>query len=264
MKSGYEVKYHHHEQGIDQHEIEIRSLNAVPAADYCIYFKQLARETACCNELQVTFMPKPFANTPGNGMHIHLALYQQGRNMFVDENEEYNLSQTARYFIGGILDHVQAIAGIGNPTVNSYKRLTPDYEAPVYITWAARNRSSLIRIPAKKNVDVEVRNPDPAANPYLLLAVIIRSGLEGIKKKIQHRSVEKNLYQMEEEGKKRSLSKLPGNLMDALEELENDDLVRETLGEEALSLFMEKKRKNGVDITRKSPISNTLFIFTVK
>ena len=131
-------------------------------------------------------MPKPLSEEAGNGMHAHITLFKKGKNMFLDVNNPYFLSQTALYFIGGILDHSRAIAAIANPTLNSYKRLIPHFEAPIYIAWDRYNRSSLIRIPARKNADIEVRNADPAANPYLLFAALIYAGLDGIKKKISN------------------------------------------------------------------------------
>jgi len=191
---GYPLKYHHHELGLYQHEVEIKELPAIDAADYCIFFKFLAREVAKLFDILVTFMPKPFSNDAGSGLHSHIRFYKQGKNMFQDNSDEYRLSQTARYFIGGILEHARGMAAIANPTLNSYKRLIPNFEAPVYIAWAQYNRSSLIRIPARKNVDIEIRNPDPAANPYLLYAAIIHAGLDGIKRKIEYDPIPKNIY----------------------------------------------------------------------
>lgn len=244
LESGYNVKYHHHETGKCQHEIEIKELDAVDAADFCIYFKYLAREIASRNDLQITFMPKPFPQEAGNGMHAHISLYLMGKNMFLDENDKNNLSQTARYFIGGILEHSRSIAAISNPTVNSYKRLIPNFEAPVHIAWAQHNRSSLIRIAAKKNIDVEIRNADPSTNPYLFFAAIIHAGIDGIKRKIEYEPVEKDIYKMtEEELKIYGIKKLPANLFEALEEFENDDFLKQAIGKEASELFIEKKKE---------------------
>jgi glutamine synthetase len=243
LKSGYNVKYHHHESGKHQHEVEIKALDVVEAADYCIYFKYLAREIASLYELVTTFMPKPFSDDAGSGMHAHVAFYKQEKNMFFDENDPYKISQTARYFIGGILEHAQGMAAIANPTLNSYKRLIPNFEAPIYIAWARHNRSSLVRIPAKKNIDVEIRNGDAAANPYLFFAAVLHAGLDGIKKKIQYEPIEKNIYKMSEESKKLGIKKLPTNLMEALEELEKDEVISRALGKEVVALFIEKKKK---------------------
>jgi len=243
IKSGYRIKYHHHEGGKYQHEVEINAVNVLSAADYCIYFKYLAREIARMYDLLVTFMPKPISNDAGNGMHAHTCFYKNGRNMFMDENDEYRLSQTARYFIGGILEHARGMAAIANPTLNSYKRLIPNFEAPIYIAWAQHNRSTLIRIPARKNVDVEVRNPDPAANSYLLYAAMIYAGLDGIKKKIEFEPIEKNIYQMSEGVKDLGIQKLPTNLNEALEALKSDEVLCKALGEEAIDLFIKYKQK---------------------
>ncbi|MDH7506524.1 MAG: glutamine synthetase beta-grasp domain-containing protein, partial [Candidatus Thermoplasmatota archaeon] len=243
IKSNYNVKYHHHESGKYQHEVEINALDVVDAADYCVYFKYLCREIASLYKLVTTFMPKPLPNDAGSGMHAHVAFYKNKENKFYDEKDPYKLSQTARYFIGGILEHARGMAAIANPTLNSYKRLIPNFQAPIYIAWARYNRSSLIRIAAKNNVDVEIRNADPAANPYLLFAAILYAGLDGIKKKIQFEPIEKNIYKMGEEFKKLRIKKLPTNLLEALEELEKDDVIKKGLGKESVELFIEKKKK---------------------
>ena len=242
-KSGYKIKYHHHEGGKFQHEVEINSVDVLSAADYCIYFKFLAREIARINDLLVTFMPKPVSNDAGNGMHAHTCFYKKGKNMFMDEDDEYRLSQTARYFIGGILEHARGMAAIANPTLNSYKRLIPNFEAPIYIAWARHNRSTLVRIPARKNIDVEIRNPDAAANPYLLYAAMIYAGLDGIKKKIEVDPIEKNIYQMSEQVKDLGIQKLPTNLNEALEALKSDDVLCKSLGHETIDLFIKYKEK---------------------
>jgi len=242
-KSGYNVKYHHHELGLYQHEVEIRSLNALSAADYCIYFKYLSREVAKIYDLLVTFMPKPFSNDAGSGMHAHICFYKNNENMFMDENDEFRLSKTARYFIGGLLEHARGIAAIANPTLNSYKRLIPNFEAPIYVAWAMHNRSSLVRIPARKNVDVELRNPDPAANPYLLYAAMIYAGIDGIKKKIEYDPIPKNIYKMSEHDKNLDLKRLPTNLNEALNELESDELIKKAIGKDAIDLFVKYKGK---------------------
>jgi glutamine synthetase len=244
LNSGYDVKYHHHESGKYQHEVEINELDVVDAADYCIYFKYLAKEIASLYKLVATFMPKPFSFDAGSGLHAHIAFYKKQQNIFYDKNDPYKLSQTARYFIGGILEHARGMAAIANPTLNSYKRLIPNFEAPIYIAWARYNRSSLIRIPAKKNIDVEIRNADPAANPYLFFAAVLYAGLDGIKKKIQYEPTEKNIYKMSEEFKKLKIQKLPTNLSEALEELEKDDVIVRGIGKETVELFIEKKMKD--------------------
>jgi glutamine synthetase len=242
MACGYQVKYHHHETGKSQHEIEIKELEAMNAADFCCFFKYVSRELAIPFNFEITFMPKPFSNEAGSGLHAHIALYKKGKNMFCDDNDEYGLSQMARYFIGGILDHSRGIAAIANPTLNSYKRLIPHYEAPIYIAWAPHNRSSLIRIPAKKNLDVEVRNADPATNPYLFFAALIHAGLDGIKKKTSYDMISKNIYHMsDEEIKQHGIKRLPTNLMEALDEFKRDTVLMEAIGHDGADLFIENK-----------------------
>ncbi len=242
MACGYQVKYHHHESGKSQHEIEISELNATTAADFCCFFKYIARDIATTYNFDITFMPKPFSNEAGSGLHAHIALYDKGKNMFVDENDPFGLNQTARYFIGGILSHSRGIAAIANPTLNSYKRLIPHYEAPIYLAWAPHNRSSLIRIPSKKNVDVEVRNADPATNPYLLFAALTHAGFDGIKKKINYEPITKNIYKMtEEEIKENNIQRLPTNLMEALDEFKQDAVLMDAIGRDGAELFIDTK-----------------------
>ena len=244
LEMNYPVKYHHHECGASQHEVEITGLDAVSAADFCVLFKFLARELASLYGIQVTFMPKPVADEAGNGMHAHMLFEKDGKNAFFDESDSYRLSQTARYFIGGVLDHSAGLAAIANPIVNSYKRLVPNYEAPIYIAWAGHNRTSLIRIAAKKNVDVEVRNADPAANVYLFYAGLLHAGLDGIAKKTSYEPIEKNIYSMsEKEIAAHNIRRMPEDLSHALEALESDDLLMDSLGRDAMSRYIEGKKK---------------------
>jgi glutamine synthetase len=244
IASGYQVKYHHHEKGKYQHEIETKGTDALAAADFCSYLKFVAREIAIQFNFDITFMPKPLSDEAGNGMHAHLTLYKNGKNLFLDPTDEFNLSQTARYFIGGILEHAHGIAALGNPTLNSYKRLIPHFEAPIYIAWAQYNRSSLIRIPARKNVDIEVRNADPAANPYLFFSALIYAGLDGIKKKITYQPIMKNIYKMSDaELKKEGIKRLPTNLMEALEKFQNDKVLINGIGKDAAELYIKHKTK---------------------
>ena len=239
---GYQVKYHHHETGKSQHEVEVKAMDAITAADFCCYFKYLARDIASMFNMEITFMPKPFSQEAGSGMHAHIALYKKGKNMLADENDPMGLSQTAQYFIGGILEHSRGIAALANPTLNSYKRLIPHFEAPIYIAWAPHNRSSLIRIAAKKNVDIEIRNADPAANPYLFFAALIHAGLDGVKKKISYEPILENIYKMtDEEIKKYKIKQLPTNLMEALEELKKDKVLIEAIGRDGAELFIKNK-----------------------
>ncbi len=242
IQSGYQVKYHHHEKGKFQHEIEVKGLEALVAADFCSYFKFVAREIALLYNIEITFMPKPLSEEAGSGMHAHISLYNKRKNIFLDDNNQFRLSQAASNFVGGILEHSRGIAAFANPTLNSYKRLIPNFEAPIYIAWDQYNRSSLIRIPAKKNVDIEVRNADPAANPYLFFAALIYAGLDGIKKKIYYKPVSKNIYQMnDKEIKQHKIKQLPTNLMESLEELQKDKVLIEGIGKDATDLFIGKK-----------------------
>ena len=242
MESGYEIKYHHHEKGIYQHEIEVKELEALDAADFCSYFKFVAREIANSFDINLTFMPKPLTNEAGSGMHVHISLKNKGKNMFLDDNNQYHLSKTALNFIGGVLNHSRSIAAFANSTLNSYKRLIPHFEAPIYIAWDQFNRSSLIRIPAKKNVDIEVRNADPAANPYLFLSALIYAGLDGINKKTLTDPVKRNIYKMtDEEIRESKIKQLPTNLMESLKELQKDKVLLDGIGRDATDLFIEKK-----------------------
>ena len=244
IKSGYPLKYHHHENGKYQHEIEITSLPAVSAADFCIYFKYLARLIAAKNNLLLTFMPKPLPLEAGNGMHAHILLSNKHGNAFFDGTNKNNLSQTARYFIGGILHHSKSITAIANPTVNSYKRLIPHFEAPIYVAWATHNRSSLIRIAAQKNIDIEIRSADPTANPYILYAALIHAGLDGIKHKIECEPIERNIYNMtKQEIAQNKIERLPQSLHEALNELESNSTLIQSIGKELINIYIDKKRQ---------------------
>nr|BAA20530.1 glutamine synthetase [Pyrococcus sp.] len=221
----------HHEVGKAQHEIDFRYDEALRTADNIVSFKHVVKAVAELHGYYATFMPKPIYGFPGNGMHLHISLWKDGENVFIGED---GLSDTALHFIGGILKHAKALAALTNPTVNSYKRLVPGYEAPVYISWGYRNRSALIRVPAFKGsgARIEYRCPDPSANPYLALAGILMVGLDGIKKKVEPDSyVETNVYEMDDAERERlGIDTLPGSLGEALEELKKDKTVREALG----------------------------------
>jgi glutamine synthetase len=244
LKSGFNVKYHHHESGRYQHEIEIKSLAAINAADFCMFFKYLSRNIAALDQLQVSFIPKLFPDEAGNGMHVHIKLMKQGINAFYNAQDPYFLSDTARYFIGGVLHHAKSIAAFAIPTMNSYKRLIPHYEAPLYIAWGRHNRSSLVRIAAKQNTDVEVRNGDPSANPYLYFAALIYAGLDGISRKLQTEPVEQNIYNMSaNELNTLGIHRLPTTLLESLQELEQNKYLRTQLGEELVETYIENKRE---------------------
>jgi glutamine synthetase len=190
-------------------------------------------------------MPKPIMGVNGSGMHVHQSLFKDGKNAFFDGEAANGISQTCYQFIAGLLDHAKAFTAICNPLVNSYKRLVPGYEAPVYMAWSERNRSPLIRIPAKRgnSTRIELRSPDPSCNPYLALAAVLASGLDGIKSKMQAPPpVNRNIYTMSaEERRAEGIESLPGSLADALRELENDDVIREALGPHIFESFLEAK-----------------------
>lgn len=243
LQSGIEVKYHHHENGRYQHEVEVKPLPAVQSADFCMYFKYLSKDIASDSNTKVSFIPKLFADESGNGMHAHLKLVNGKQNMFYDENGQYNLSEMATYFIGGILHHAKSIAAFANPTMNSYKRLIPHFEAPLYIAWGQHNRSSLIRIAAKKNVDIEIRNGDPSANPYLFFAAIIHAGLDGMKHKRYYDPVEQNIYDMSsKELKALSIKRLPATLLESLQELDKNDFLKQAMGKELIETYIASKK----------------------
>ncbi len=254
ISSGLGVKYHHHEGGAWQQEIEINALpDAVRAGDASILFKFLAKITGSKEDLLVTFMPKPLSTDAGNGMHVHMELFKDKKSAFFDENDRYMLSQTARYFIGGIIEHAKGMTAITNPTTNSYKRLIPNFEAPINIAWAIYNRSALIRIPNRagkyNSIDVEARHPDPSANPYLTFAVLIHAGMDGIKKKIDPgEPIEKNIYSMNKRDlKKYHIKRLPRTLHEAIEEFESDEVVQRALGKHASHAFVDIKEEEWND-----------------
>jgi len=244
LKSNIDVKYHHHENGRYQHEIEIKSLTGVAAADFCMYFKYLSKDLASDNNMKVSFIPKLFADESGNGMHAHIKLIKQGQNMFYDEHDPYYLSETAKYFIGGMLHHAKSIAAFANPTMNSYKRLIPHYEAPLYIAWGQHNRSSLIRIAEKQHIDIEIRNGDPSANPYLFFSALIYAGLDGIQRKRYIEPVHQNIYDMStKELDSLNIQRLPATLLEALQELDQNDYLKQTMGKELVETYIRLKKQ---------------------
>lgn len=217
---GFVIEASHHECAPAQHEIDFKYGEAVKTADSIMTFKLAVKTIAQRHGLHATFMPKPKANMAGSGMHINMSLEKDGKNVFADENGKNGLSEEAYHFIAGLMKHINGIVAITNPLVNSYKRLIPGYEAPVYIAWSAKNRSPLIRIPAArgKGTRVELRNPDPTANPYLALAVCLIAGLDGIKNKLEVcDSVDANIYAMtKKERRERGIDSLPETLIDAV------------------------------------------------
>ena len=242
---GFEVEASHHEVAPGQHEIDFKYADAVTAADNIITFKLVVKNIARQHGLHATFMPKPIFGVNGSGMHTHLSLFVGDKNAFYDETDELGLSQVARHFLAGILKHARGFTAITNPTVNSYKRLVPGYEAPVYVAWSVQNRSPLVRIPASRgqSTRIEVRSPDPSCNPYLSLAVMLKAGLDGIKNKLPlPPAVDRNIYVMSEaERRDLGIDSLPGTLQEALECLKQDPVICEALGEHALTHFIEAK-----------------------
>ncbi len=244
---GFEIESSHHESAPAQHEIDLKYESALKAADQIMTFKFAVRTIAKRHGVHATFMPKPKYGVNGSGMHVNMSLMKDGKNCFFDASDPLGLSKEAYYFIGGILKHMKGMTVITNPIVNSYKRLVPGFEAPVYIAWSSKNRSPLIRIPAVKGeeIRVELRSPDPSANPYLVFAVCLRAGLQGIKQKIEPPySIDKNIFEMtKEERKEKQIQALPANLKEAILEFENDDFIKETLGKE-FSMHYAKGKLN--------------------
>lgn len=244
---GFEIEASHHEVAPGQHEIDFKYEDAIRTADNIMTFKLVVKTIAQRSGLHATFMPKPVFGINGSGMHTNVSLFKNGSNAFYDEKGEMQISPDAFAFIGGVMKNMKAITAITNPTVNSYKRLVPGYEAPVYIAWSARNRSPLIRIPASRGAStrLEVRCPDPACNPYLAIAAILTAGLDGIKNKIDPPApVNKNIFHMtEQERLAEGIDSLPGSLEEALEELKKSSLAREVLGEHVFSKFISAKEE---------------------
>ena len=247
---GIEVERAHHEVASGQHEINFRYADALASADNCMTFKYVVKAVAQEHGLHATFMPKPIYGINGSGMHTHQSLFDsEGRNAFFDANDRYRLSPLAYNFVAGQMKHARGMTAIVAPTVNSYKRLVPGYEAPVYICWGQVNRSALIRIPRYSNgrderTRLELRCPDPSCNPYLAYAAMLKAGLEGIQEKLMPPPpVEENVYDFSDEKlKEMSIDSLPGSLMEALGELERDELLRETLGEQTYEAFVRAKK----------------------
>ncbi|MDK2888301.1 MAG: glutamine synthetase [Thermoanaerobacter sp.] len=243
---GFEIEASHHEVAPGQHEIDFKYADALDTADKVVTFKFVVRTIAQRHGLHASFMPKPIFGIAGSGMHLNQSLMKNGENAFYDPQAPLQLSDTALYYIGGLMKHARAIAAITNPTVNSYKRLVSGYEAPVYIAWSSRNRSPLIRIPAKRgqSTRIELRSPDPSCNPYLALAVCLAAGLDGIKNRIlPPPPCDCNIYEMSaREREERGIGCLPESLKEALDELERDEVIKEALGPHVYSRFMEAKR----------------------
>jgi len=253
---GFEVEASHHEAAPAQHEIDLAYGEALEVADSIITFKLAVRTLAKRHGLHATFMPKPRNDVNGSGMHINMSLKKDGVNVFSDPSDENGLSKEAYWFIGGIMKHLPGMAPITNPLVNSYKRLIPGYEAPVYVAWSAKNRNQMIRIPARMtgtSTRIELRSPDSSANPYLTIAMLLAAGLDGIKNKIEPpKAVDADINAMtDEERVALGIKKLPGTLIEALDEFKKDPFIKESLGEAAYEKYLIIKEKEWNDYNTK-------------
>ncbi len=244
---GMQIEASHHELAPGQHEIDLKYVDALQAADNIMTFKLAVKTLAQKNGLHATFMPKPVSGTAGSGMHVNMSLFRNGRNVFFDENAPGQLSELARQFMAGLLAHARGFCALTNPLVNSYKRLLTGYEAPCYLAWSSSNRSSLIRIPAPRGqgTRVELRNPDPACNPYLVFAACLAAGLDGIEHGLTPPpEVTENIYAMSDADRAaRNITNLPVNLAGALCTLEGDPVITEALGEHVTRQYTEGKRR---------------------
>jgi glutamine synthetase len=246
---GIGVEYSHHEVAGSQHEIDMRYTDALTMADNVMTYRLVVKEVALRHGVYATFMPKPVFGINGSGMHVHQSLFKGERNAFFDKDDEYHLSKVAKGYIAGLLKHAPEITAVCNQWVNSYKRLVPGYEAPVYLSWARRNRSDLVRVPEyrpgrEKATRIEFRSPDPACNPYLTFSVMLAAGLEGIEKGLEPPPpVEENVYEMTlEERQKRGITTLPASLIEAIQLAEKSEVVRKALGEHVFEAFIQNKK----------------------
>ncbi len=250
QKMGIDVEYSHHEVAPSQHEIDLRFADALTMADNVMTYRLTVKEIAQEAGIYATFMPKPIFGENGSGMHTHQSLFKGNKNAFFDSKDKYHLSDDGKGYIAGVLKHAPEFTSITNQWVNSYKRLIPGYEAPVYICWAQRNRSALVRVPMYKPgketaTRIELRSPDPACNPYLAFAVMIASGLKGIEEGYELPDpVGDNIYEMTaEEREKIGVSSLPGSLSEAIELTEKSELMREALGDHVFEYFIRNKKE---------------------
>ena len=249
---GFEINASHHEVAPAQHEIDLSYGEALETADNIQTFKLAVRTMAKRHGLHATFMPKPKNNVNGSGMHINISITKDGKNIFGDADDKYGISQEAYWFIGGLMKHLEGMSVITNPLVNSYKRLNPSFDAPVYIAWSARNRKQMIRIPAVMkggSARIELRNPDSAANPYLTLALVVAAGLDGIENKIMPpAAIDDNIGLLsQKEREDLGVKRLPGTLKEAIEAAKADHFIADTLGEEAFEQYIAMKEKEWND-----------------
>ena len=249
-QAGIPIEYHHHEVAPSQHEIDMRYAPALDMADYTITYRLIVKEIAAKNGVYATFMPKPLFGENGSGMHTHMSLFKDGRNQFFDGDDQYHLSPAGKQFIAGLLHHARELSAVFAQWVNSYKRLVPGYEAPVYVAWSQRNRSALVRIPlykpgSEQATRAELRCPDPACNPYLTFAALLHAGLEGIEKGYELADpMDTNLYHLTaEERKERGIVALPETLGEAVDEFAGSDLMRRAFGDHIFDNYVKLKRK---------------------
>jgi glutamine synthetase len=247
---GIGVEYSHHEVAPSQHEIDLKYADALKMADIVMTYRTAVKEIARQKGVYATFMPKPIKGENGSGMHVHQSLFKGDANAFFDGKDKYHLSKLGKSYIAGILTHAPEIVAVTNQWVNSYKRLVPGYEAPVYVSWARRNRSAMVRVPMykpgkEKATRIEFRAPDPACNPYLAFAVQIAAGLEGINKKYNlPEPVEQDIFEMDEKAREKAgITSLPGSLIEAIQTVSKSKLVKEALGDHIFEKFIENKIK---------------------
>ena len=242
---GFEIETSHHEVAAGQNEIDFKYADALVTADNVTTFKYVVKSIAQRHGLYATFMPKPLHGVNGSGMHVNISLIKDGKNAFYNEEDQLGLSSVAYNFIAGVLKHIKEICPITNPLVNSYKRLVPDYEAPVYIAWSAKNRSPLIRVPSARGegTRIEFRSPDPSSNPYLVLACLLLAGLEGIKNNLEPpKCIDKNIFDLSREERKREhIENLPESLHEAIAYMQKSDLVKEALGKNTFEYYIRAK-----------------------
>ena len=242
---GFEIETSHHEVAAGQNEIDFKYADALVTADNVTTFKYVVKSIAQRHGLYATFMPKPLHGVNGSGMHVNISLIKDGKNAFYNEEDQLGLSSVAYNFIAGVLKHIKEICPITNPLVNSYKRLVPDYEAPVYIAWSAKNRSPLIRVPSARGegTRIELRSPDPSSNPYLVLACLLLAGLEGIKDNLEPpKCIDRNIFNLSREERKReNIENLPESLHEAIAYMQKSDLVKEALGKNTFEYYIKAK-----------------------
>jgi len=245
---GIKVEYSHHEVAPSQHEIDLKYADALTMADNVMTYRLVVKEVAMKHGVYATFMPKPIFGVNGSGMHTHMSLFKGDRNAFFDKDDEHHLSKVAKHYIAGLLRYAPEITAVTSQWVNSYKRLVSGYEAPIYVTWARRNRSDLIRVPEYKpgkesDTRVEFRSPDPACNPYLAFSVMLAAGLEGVEREYELPDpVEENVFEMSEKERiRRGIGTLPGSLWEAILLTKDSDLVRRCLGDHVFSSFIRNK-----------------------